>query len=343
MAGGNQQWVLASYPDGMPQTDNWSLVEADVPAPPEGGVMARAIYLSVDPYMRGRISPGKNYAQSVGIGEVMHGGGVGEVLESRHPSLRPGDIVESFGFGWQQFAGLEGEGLTRVDPGLAPIRYALSVLGLTGLTAYFTLTDMGRLQPGETVVVSAASGAVGQIAGQIAKIIGCRAVAVAGSDRKLAFCRESLGYDAGINHRTEEDLAAAIARTCPDGVDVYLDNTAGPIHDAVMQNLAIGARIIICGTVSLADRLGQPDIGPRFLRQILVARATMRGFLLFDYGDRYDEGRARLAEWLAAGRLEVREDVLQGIDRMPEAFLRLLKGENFGKQLVQVADDPTLT
>ena len=335
MRNSNRQWRLKSFPEGMPTLDDWELVENPVPEPGDGEILVRSLYLSVDPYMRGRISPTKNYAQGVGIGDVMTGGGVGEVLRSNHPDFKAGDIVESFQFGWQDFPVLQADGTRKVDPDLAPIQSALSYLGLPGLTAYFALLHQARIQPGENVLISAASGAVGQVAGQIAKLKGCRPVAIASSDEKLAWCRE-LGYDAGINYRTSDDLVAAIAAACPDGIDVFFDNTAGPIHDAAMQNLAVKARVIVCGTIALADKFGQPDIGPRFLRQILVARARIEGFLLFDYQEHYDAARRELAAWYRDGKLKHREDVADGLEQTPAAFLRLPNSENFGKQLVKV-------
>ncbi len=337
MARINRQWLLAAWPEGMPQESDWRLVERPVGEPGPGELLVRARYLSVDPYMRGRISRRQNYARGVQPGEVMTGGGVGEVIASKHPDYRRGDIVECFTFGWQEHAVLPAQAVRKVDPELGPIESALSYLGMPGLTAYFTIIEAGRVRPGDTVVISAAAGAVGQIAGQIAKLAGCRTVAIAGSDAKLAWCRE-LGYDAGINHRTANDLVAAVAEACPDGVDLFLDNTAGPIHDAVMQNLAQRARVVICGQVALADRFDQPDIGPRFLRQIMIARATVQGFLVFDYADRYESARKRLSAWAKSGRLRHREDVLEGIEQMPRAFLRVLRGENFGKQLVRISD-----
>ena len=335
MRNSNRQWRLKSFPEGMPTLDDWELVENPVPEPGDGEILVRSLYLSVDPYMRGRISPTKNYAQGVGIGDVMTGGGVGEVLRSNHPDFKAGDIVESFQFGWQDFPVLQADGTRKVDPDLAPIQSALSYLGLPGLTAYFALLHQARIQAGETVLISAASGAVGQVAGQIAKLKDCRPVAIASSDEKLAWCRE-LGYDAGINYRTTDDLVAAIAEACPNGVDVFFDNTAGPIHDAAMQNLAVKARVIVCGTIALADKFGQPDIGPRFLRQIMVARAKVEGFLLFDYQEHYDTARRELAAWYRDGKLKHREDVADGLEQTPAAFLRLLNSENFGKQLVKV-------
>jgi NADPH:quinone reductase len=207
------------------------------------------------------------------------------------------------------------------------------------LTAYFALIDAGGAKPGDTVLVSAAAGSVGQIAGQLAKLAGCRAIAIASTPEKLAWCRE-LGYDAGISYRDEPDLAAALAAAYPKGLDVFLDNTGGPIHDAVMQNLATGARIVIIGTVSLAAKLGQPDIGQRFLRQMLIARARMQGFLVSDYQNRHDEARARLANWYRLGKLKSKFDFAEGLESMPKAFMRLLTSQNLGKQLVQVSDEP---
>lgn len=335
----NRCWTLARYPDGMPVEGDWKLEERPVASPGDGEVLARSIYLSVDPYMRGRVSKARSYAPSVEIGAIMVGGGVGEVIESRHPDYRPGDIVESMGFGWQEYPILKGKYLHKVDPSLAPIQGYLSYLGMPGLTAYFAMEEIGRPVPGETVLVSAASGAVGQVVGQIAKIKGCRAVAVAGSDGKLAWCRE-IGYEEGINYRTAGDLDAAVKAVCPDGVHVFFDNTAGPIHDAAMQNLALRARIIICGMISIYNRFGQPDIGPRHLRQLLINRARMEGFLVSDHYNRYTEGIGQLAAWYKEGRLKFREDIIDGIENMPKALLRLLNGENFGKQLVRVSDPP---
>ena len=336
----NRQWLLAAHPEGMPKPSDWRLVARPVEEPGPGQMLVHALYLSVDPYMRGRISPARNYAAGVQVGQVMTGGGVGRILRSNLPGFAQGEIVESFGFGWQEYALLGAEGTRRVDPQQGPLQSALSYLGLPGLTAYFALLEVGRPHAGETVVISAAAGAVGQIAGQIAKLQGARAVAIASSDAKLAWCRE-LGYASGINYRTAADLGAAVRAACPDGVDVFLDNTAGPIHDAVMANLAPHARVIVCGTVALAERFEQPDIGLRHLRQILVTRARVEGFLLFDHAARYEEARRQLAAWAKAGQLRHREDVLEGIEQMPEAFLRLLRSANFGKQLVRLEDPGT--
>lgn len=333
----NRRWILKRYPDGMPAPDDWTLETCDAPQPDDQHLLVRTLWLSVDPYMRGRISPAKNYAAGTQPGEVMKGGGVGQVLESRHPDFAPGDIVESMAFSWQDLCTFEAASAHKVDPAIAPIQSALSFLGMPGLTAYFALLHTGATKAGDQVLISAASGAVGQIAGQIAKIVGAHPVAVAGSDAKLEWCK-AIGYEAGVNHRTAEDLTAAVAEACPKGIDVYFDNTAGPIHDAAMANLNTFGRVVIVGTVALADRFGQPDIGLRHLRQILITRARVEGFLLFDFEDRYQEAIDQLAAWFREGKLQHKEDVLEGLENTPHAFVRMLKGENFGKQLVKVAD-----
>jgi len=342
----NRSWVLDSYPDGMPEAGNWRLEEAPRPAPGAGQVLARAIYLSVDPYMRGRISKAANYAAGVQLGEVMHGGAVAEIVESDHPDWAPGDLIETMGFGWREWAVLDPEtkgpnGLRRVDPSLGPIHAYLSYLGMPGVTAWIAMQDIGRAKPGETVLVSAASGAVGQVVGQIAKDAGARAVAVASSAEKLDWCRE-IGFDAGVDYRERaDDLVEALKEICPDGIDVFFDNTAGPIHDAAMKNLAQNARIVICGMVANAGRFDQPDMGERHLRRILVARARMEGFLIFDHMDRWDAARRALAAMAADGRLKFKTDRLEGIEHTPQAFVNLLTSRNFGKQLVQAGTDPT--
>jgi NADPH-dependent curcumin reductase CurA len=336
----NRRWLLAGYPEHMPTLENWSIDAQPVPDPGPGQILVKAKWLSVDPYMRGRINPAASYTKGVSIGEVMQGGGVGEVVASNHPAWKVGDVAESMSFGWQEWTVLMPDtfgpaGVNKIDPDLAPIESSLSWLGMPGLTAYFGLLDVGRPRPGETAVVSAASGAVGQLVGQIAKLAGCRAVAIAGDDRKLQWCRE-IGFDAAINYKETADLAAAVKELCPRGVDIFFDNTAGPIHDAVMKNLNIGARVVICGRVALAGQFGKPDIGERFMGQLIVTRASIHGFLVFDWWHRRDEALKHLSDWQHAGKIRFKEDVLDGIERMPEAFLRLLQGKNFGKQLVRI-------
>ena len=339
MPDSNRQWRLVSYPEGMPSESDWEMSEGPIPEPGDGEMLVRAIYLDVAPYMRARISPQKNYAAGVGPGDVMLGGAIGEVVRSNDSAYKPGDfVVSDFTFGWQDYSVISPSVVRRIDTDLAPLPCWLDFMGLNGLTAYIGLVDVGGMRPGDTVLISAAAGSVGQIAGQIAKLSGCRAIAVTSSEEKIARCRE-LGYDSGINYRTEPDLAAAIARECPDGVDVFFDNTSGPIHDAVLQNLATHARIILCGTVALAETFGQPDIGPRFMRQILVARAQIEGFLVLDYQHRYAEARTRLADWHRAGKLQYQYDIADGLENTPNAFLRVLTSKNLGKQLVRVGPE----
>ncbi len=330
----NRQWLLASYPAGMPVKDNWKLTQTPIPEPGANQVLARSVYLSVDPYMRGRISAKQGYAQGVGIDEVMCGGAVAEIVASNHPQWQVGELVETINFGWQEYAVLDTQQLTRVNPDIGPPHTWLSYLGMPGITAWLALTSIGKPQAGETVLVSAASGAVGQIVGQLAKVHDCRAVAVASSKIKLDWCSD-LGYDAGINYRESDDLAADIKQACPNGIDIFFDNTAGPIHDGAMQNLALKARIIIVGTISLAGRFEQPDMGERFLRQILVNRAQVQGFLVFDHLDRYEEARLALATSAQNGQLQFKTDFMDGIEQMPDAFLKLLHSQNMGKQLVR--------
>lgn len=341
MRNDNRQWRLARHPQGMPKTDDWQLATSAIPEPGPGELLAQAIYLDVAPYMRGRISAQKNYAAGVTPGDVMVGGAIAKVLQSNHPDYQSGDlVVTEFNFGWQDFAVLKPGQIRRVDPQLAPLPCWLDLLGLNGITAYFGLFEAAQLRPGDTVVVSAAAGSVGQLVGQLAKLTGCRAIALTSTQEKLDWCKE-LGYDDGIAYRDCPDLVQALRACCPDGVDVYFDNTAGPLHDAVMQNLAPQARITICGTVSLAGALEQPDIGQRFLRQILVARARIQGFLVLDYQARYQEAWNRLARWYQEGRIRQRFDITEGLENTPEAFLRLLTSQNTGKQLVKVTDEPS--
>lgn len=332
----NRQWKLVRYPEGLPREDDWALQESPVPEPGPGEMLLAARYLDVAPYMRGRISPSKNYAAGVSPGGVMIGGGIGEVVRSNADGFAPGDLVVSdFDFGWQDYSVLRPAKVRRVDIALAPVECWLDVLGLNGITAYFGLFAAASMRAGDTVVVSAAAGSVGQIVGQLVTIAGGRAIAVASTAKKIAWCRE-IGFDDGVAYRETDDLAAALRAVCPGGIDVYFDNTTGPILDAVLQNLATHARITVCGTVSLAGRFGQPDPGERYWRQVLVARARIQGFLVLDYQDRYGEARERLARWVHEGRIRQRFDIAEGLESAPSAFIRLLTSANTGKQLVRV-------
>jgi NADPH-dependent curcumin reductase CurA len=330
----NRRWLLASRPTGEPSIENFTLDEAPVPTPGDGEALVRSHYLSLDPYMRGRMRDAKSYVPPVELGAVMTGGVVGEVVASRDPSLAAGDIVEGL-LGWQEYGVLPANQLRRVDPGLAPISTALGILGMPGITAYFGLLEIGQPKAGETVVVSAASGAVGGIVGQIAKIKGCRAVGIVGGPAKADYIRAELGYDAAVDYKAGGVLAKAVAAACPDGVDVYFDNVGGPVSDAVLTRINFRARIPICGQISQYN-LEKPEMGPRLTGLLLINRARMEGFIVFDFIKRYPEALKQLAEWLKAGDLTYREDVIDGFENMPAALIRLLRGENFGKQLVRV-------
>ena len=320
----------------MPTEDNWIMSKSSIPEPGENEVVAEAIYLDVAPYMRGRISPQKNYTSGVGLGDLMVGGAIGQVVNSNVVDYPVGQLIVTGNFGWQEYAALKPNEMRKVDTEIAPLPCWFDFMGTNGITAYFGLIEVGSMKVGDTVVISAAAGSVGQIAGQIAKLSGCRAIAITSSEEKLAWCQK-IGYDDGINYKTEPNLVDAITRVCPNGVDLYFDNTAGPIHDAVMQNLATFARIVVCGTVSLADRFDEPDIGERFLRRILVARARVQGFIVDDYQNRHQEAWKCLANWYQRGLLNCEYDIIQDIHSMPSAFLRLLNSQNLGKQLVQVS------
>jgi NADPH-dependent curcumin reductase CurA len=286
--------------------------------------------------MRGWVNAVANYSEPVALGAVMRSIAVGEVIESKLDGYTTGDVVCGM-FGWQEFAAA---GATDIwfkhDPAMAPVSTALGVLGINGLTAYFCLLDVGQPQAGEAVVVSTAAGAVGSAVGQIAKLKGCRAVGIAGGAEKVTQCRDEFGYDAAIDYKTA-DLDAELAAACPDGIDVYFDNTAGRISDAVYRQLAMRARVAICGTASIANWEPWPE-GPRVERHLLVKRARMQGFLLFDYADRFAEAREQLAGWLNAGKLTYREDVLDGLEAAPGAIQRLYAGQNRGKLLIKLAD-----
>lgn len=336
MAAVNRQITLAARPVGFPKVSDFQLVYSPVPSPVAGDVLVRSVYLSLDPYMRGRMNDAESYARPVAIGEVMTGGAVGFVVESRDPAFRSGDAVEGM-LGWQEYAVAQARDLRKVDPVLAPISTALGVLGMPGLTAYFGMLEIGDPEPGETVVVSGAAGAVGMLAGQIAKIEGCRVVGVAGSDAKVAWLCDELGFDAAFNYNTAEGCERALEDLCPAGIDVYFDNVGGVVTDAVVQLINVKARIAVCGQISQYN-LETAEAGPRWLHQLIVKQAKVQGFLISAYAERFPEGRAQLAAWLAQGKLKYREHVAQGIEAAPQAFIGMLQGKNQGKQLVQLSE-----
>ncbi len=338
----NQRFLLVERPEGRAVRDTDFRLEA-APLPPlgEGQVLLRTRYLSLDPYMRGRMSAARSYAAPVELGAVMTGEVVAEIVESRAPGLRPDDIVMAYA-GWQEYAVLPAKAVERVDReqlGNLPLSYLLGVLGMPGATAYFALDTIGKPKAGETVLISAAAGAVGQVAGQIAKLKGCKVIGCAGAADKLAYVTQELGFDAGVDYKGKDAdaLAAEFAIHAPNGLDVFFDNVGGVTHDAAMMTLALHARVIICGVISAYDRLGLPDTGIRWNRQLLVKRALMQGFLIGDHRTRWGEFRVTMAGWLRSGQIRYREDIVDGIEAAPRAFIGLLSGANRGKMLVRVA------
>lgn len=335
MSSSNRQFVLAARPVGMPKESDFNLLETPIPEPSENQFVAQALYLSVDPYMRGRMNDVKSYAPAVQLGEVMVGGVVSRVTQSNHPGFQVGDIVTG-NFGWQEYALSDGKGVRKVDASLAPISTAVGVLGMPGLTAYFGLLDICHPQPGETVVVSGAAGAVGSYVGQIAKIKGCRVIGIAGSEDKVNYLVNELGFDAAFNYKTTDNYFAKLRELCPNGIDVYFDNVGGEITDAVLRQINLKARISICGQISQYN-LEKPEMGPRLLGMLIVSRAKIEGFLVSDYLARFDEGLQQMAGWIKEGKLKYSENIVEGFENMPRAFIGMLQGENTGKQLVKTA------
>jgi len=327
----NRRITLASRPVGVPEESDFTLDEVEIPKPGPGDVHVRALYISLDPYQRGRMRNVRSYARSLELGDVITSQTLGEVVTSHDARFEPGQLVVGQ-LGWQEHAVARGGALRPVPPGLEPPTLALHVVGATGLTAYIGLFDIGRPQPGDTVVVSAAHGAVGQIAGQLAKLAGCRTVGIAGGAEKMRELRELYGYDVAIDYRTD-DVAAALR---DETVEVYFDNVGGDISNAVHRRLAIGARIVICGQVSQYN-LEHPQ--PTFHPVLLIAfRARMEGFLVNDHAHRFADAGNRLARWIADGSIRYREDTTDGLENAPRAWLAMMRGENRGKALVKVAD-----
>jgi NADPH-dependent curcumin reductase CurA len=335
--------VLVDYPDGMPDERHLRLEGFAPGSPGEGQVLLRTIYLSLDPYMRGRMSPVRSYADPVKPGEVMVGGTVSEVIESRFDGLQPGDIVLGMS-GWQTHAVADGKGLYKLDPGAAPITTALGVLGMPGLTAYVGLLDHGKPKAGETVVVSAAAGAVGQVVGQLARIKGCRAIGIAGADDKCDYVVNELGFTAAVNYKAD-DYRARLKAACPHGVDIYFDNVGGPVAEAAASLFNLFGRMLVCGRISAYNApptVSGPDPLARFMGLTLTRRLTVRGFLVFDHADRRAAFLRDMQAWLKSGEVRYREDIVEGIERTVEAFQGLLTGRNRGKLIVKVGADPTL-
>ncbi len=347
MADQMKRIVLAKRPQGEPTLDDFRLEEAAVPSCPDGGILVRVLWQSLDPYMRGRMDESKSYAAAVPVGGTMEAGCVAEVMESKNETFRPGDIVEGR-FGWCTHAASDGKGVRKVDPSVAPIQTAVGVLGMPGLTAYVGLLDHGRPKEGETLVVSAATGAVGSVVGQLGKIHGLRVVGVAGGPEKCRYAVDELGFDECLDHHAAPDgeaLRHQMAAACPKGVDIYYENVGGKTLDAVMPLMNTWGRIPICGMISQYNLGGMgmaggagPDRLPKIWRIILTQRLSVRGFIIFDHYDRFGDFQRDVSDYIRDGRLKYREWVTEGLENAPKAFLEMLKGGNFGKTLVKVAE-----
>jgi NADPH-dependent curcumin reductase len=335
----NNRIVLASRPVGEPKASDFRIESSPIPTPGDGQVLLRTIWLSLDPYMRGRMSDAPSYAAPVPIGGVMEGGTISEVIASNNPAYVKGDIVLSRA-GWQTHALSDGKGLAKIDPKLAPISTAVGVLGMPGMTAYVGLLDIGKPQPGETVVVAAASGAVGSAVGQIAKIKGARAVGIAGGKDKCGCVKKEFGFDECLDHR-DPDLAARLKDACPKGIDVYFENVGGAVFEAVFPHLNAFARVPVCGLIAHYNdtQAAAPKWAPSLMRAVLTKRLTIRGFIVSDFAARQGDFLRDMASWVREGRVKYKEFVTEGIENAPAAFMGLLKGANFGKQLVRVGPD----
>ncbi|HFQ5326625.1 TPA: NADP-dependent oxidoreductase [Vibrio vulnificus] len=333
----NRQIVLASRPVGAPTAENFTLKQSDIPTPAQGEMLLRSVYLSLDPYMRGRMSDAKSYAEPVGIDEVMVGGTVCQVEVSNHAEFEVGEWVLAY-TGWQDYAISNGEGLIKLGKQPSHPSYALGVMGMPGFTAYMGLLDIGQPKEGDTLVVAAATGAVGSMVGQIGKLKGCRVIGIAGGEEKCQFAKETLGFDECIDHKAT-DFAEQLAKVCHNGIDIYFENVGGKVFDAVMPLLNTGARIPLCGLISQYNATSLPE-GPdrmsMLMAQLLIKRIKMQGFIIFDdYGHRYGEFAADMSQWLAQGKIHYREHLVQGLENAPDAFIGLLEGKNFGKMVVQ--------
>ena len=334
----NKQILLAARPDGFPKESDFRLASVTMRDLSPGEVMVRVVYLSVDPYMRGRMNVGESYAQPVAIDEVMGGGAVGVVVESKDPLCAIGTHLSGF-FGWQEYVIVEAKELRRIDPSLAPLSTSLGVLGMTGLTAYFGLFDIGELKEGESVLISGAAGAVGSVAGQIAKLRNCHVVGIAGTDEKVAYLTGELGFDAAFNYKTVTDYGGRVKELCRSGIDVYFDNVGGAITDAVIPQLKLHGRVAVCGQISQYN-LERPEMGPRWMHQLIIKRAKVQGFLVGDFAPRYGEALKELASWYKQDKLKFPVQIAEGgIEAAPRAFIGMLRGENLGKQLVRVSSE----
>jgi len=330
----NRRILFARVPQGLPVPGDFSQDTVEVPSPDVGQFLSRTLWLSLDPYLRNVMKGHALYGVALHPGDPMHGETVAQVVESRHPGFRSGDFVVVKN-GWQEFALSDGQGVRKVDPSQVPVSTALGVLGMPGLTGYAGLVYLGEPRPGQTVLVSAATGPVGSTAGQVARLMGARAIGIAGSEEKCRYAVDELGYEACINYR-EGDLRAALKQACPDGVDVYFDNVGGDVLVAAIGNLALNARIVLCG-MPAAYSLDMPPAHGPWLGPVVGARATIKGLVVYDHLHRMGEMQKVIGRWIREGRFKYREDVTEGLEHAPEAFCRLMRGENFGKSLVRVA------
>lgn len=336
----NRQWLLRQRPDGLVGDEHFELRRAEPPRPGPGELLLRTLYLSFDPTQRGWLNDAPGYMPPVQIGEPMRGGGIAQVVESNAEGFRPGDLVEGL-LSWQDYVVARPRGgpwaLRRLASEHPPTWY-LGVLGMTGLTAYFGMLDVGGIRPGDTVVVSGAAGATGSVAGQIAKIGGCEVIGIAGGERKCRWLTEQAGFDAAIDYRSEK-VRARLAELCPRGIDVFFDNVGGAILDAALLNLAQGARVVICGAISSGYGTQMPP-GPKHYMQLVFKSARMQGFLVLTYRERYAQATEQLGRWVRAGRIRVEEDIVEGLEAAPRTLRRLFEGANLGKQILKVADPP---
>jgi NADPH-dependent curcumin reductase CurA len=338
----NRKIVLVSRPSGEPTLDNFKLVQEELPDPGPDQVLLRSIYLSLDPYMRGRMNAGPSYAAPVEIGQVMQGQAMCEVVASKLPEYRPGEIVLA-PIGWQEHAISDGKGVQKIDPSLRPLSYALGVLGMPGLTAYVGLLNIGQPKTGETLVVAAASGAVGSVVGQIGKLKGCRVIGIAGGPEKCRYVKEQLAFDECLDHRAG-NLPERLKAACPNGVDIYFENVGGHVLDAVLPLLNNFARVPVCGLIAhynAKELPPGPDRLPLLMQNVLVKRLTIRGFIVFDFAGQYKEFLANLSQWVREGLIRYKEDITDGLENAPRELIGLLRGENFGKKIIRVSKNPT--
>lgn len=328
-----QQIVLASRPKGMPTSDNFRFEDVELDEMQDGEIAVEGLFYSVDPYMRGRMNDSKSYIAPFQIDQPIEGAVVAKVTASKSDDFKTEDIVMGR-LSWRQNTITNGKGLFKIDTTVVPASYYLGILGMTGLTAYFGLTDIGKPKAGETVVVSGAAGAVGMVVGQIAKIYGCRVIGIAGSDKKIKMLKEYLGFDEVINYKTTQNIKEAIAQSCPKGVDVYFDNVGGEISDAVVANINFNARIVLCGQISLYNSTEVP-MGPRLQPMLLTRSVLMQGFIIGNYESRFTIGMEQLGQWVKEGKLKSTETIVHGFEKLPAALLGLFKGENTGKMIVE--------